>query len=253
MDVLLFSNSTNRDDLLLGHAKREIAEFTSGRDVLFVPYGRVDHDAWASEVRHALGFPLRSAHEELRPALAIAEAECVLVGGGNTFMLLDALYSLGVMSALRERVFLSKARYIGFGSGTAVASPSIRTAIDAPVVEPPSFLSLSLLPFQIVTHFDEHHNTSRLVLDENCNCDVKRRVSEFHEVSSVPVLGLREGSRLIVEHETARVIGEKGAVLYLHGETRDVAGEENISYLLRTIGEYDVRSASFRSLQTERQ
>jgi dipeptidase E len=251
MDVMLFSNSTNRDDLLLGHTKHEIKAFSAGREILFLPYGRSDHDAWASEVRRALGIPLRSAHEELRPARAIADAECVLVGGGNTFMLLDALYALGVMSVVRERVFLSKTRYIGFGSGTAVASPSIRTALDAPVVEPPSFLALSLVPFQIVTHFDDAHTSSYPATDESCNCDVQRRVKEFHEVSSVPVLGLREGSRLVVEHETARVAGDRGAVLYLHGETRDVTPEENISYLLRTIGEYDARVSNIKSLQAE--
>ena len=250
--MLLFSNSTNRDDLLLGHAKREIAEFASNRDLLFLPYGRADHDAWTSEVRRTLGIPLRSAHEELRPAHAIVDADCILVGGGNTFMLLDALYALGVMSAVRERVFLSKTRYVGFGSGTAVASPSIRTALDAPVVEPPSFLALALVPFQIVTHFDDPHPGAHPATDESCNCDVQRRVKEFHEVSSVPVLGLREGSLLVVEHETARVTGARGAVLYLHGETRDVAPEENVSYLLRTIGEYDARVSNIRSLQAER-
>lgn len=250
--MLLFSNSTNRDDLLLGHAKREISDFAADRDIMFLPYGRADHDTWTAQVRKALGRELRSAHEELRPAVAIAEAECILVGGGNTFMLLDALYALGVMSVLRERIFLSKTRYIGFGSGTAIAAPSIRTALDAPIVEPPSFLALSLVPFQVVTHIDDMPRGAHAATDENCNCDVQRRVKEFHEVSSVPVLGLREGARLVVEHEIARVAGERGAVLYLHGETRDVSQDENVSFLLRTIGEYDVRTPNFRSLQQER-
>jgi dipeptidase E len=252
MDALLFSNSTNRDDLLLGHAKHDIAAFSAGRDVLFIPYGRSDHDRWVAEVRRALGIPLRSAHEELRPATAIAEAQCILVGGGNTFMLLDALYALGVISVLRERIFLSKTRYVGFGSGTAIASPSIRTALDSPVVEPPSFLALSLLPFQVLTHFDDAHPATSLTAGESCSCDVQRRVGEFHEVSSVPVLGLREGSHLHIEQETCRVLGPRGAVLYLHGETREVAPTENVSYLLRTIGEYDVRTSNFRPLQAER-
>jgi dipeptidase E len=98
-----------------------------------------------------------------------------------------------------------------------------------PIVEPPSFRALGLVPFQINPHYTDEHlpNHKGETRDE--------RLAEFvHANPGVRVVGLREGTMLRVEGEDVRLVGGRPARLFLKGEgPRDLAPEESFSFLLR--------------------
>ena len=119
--------------------------------VLFVPYALADHDGYVrlmTERGLNAGYELDGIHRHADPVAAVHEAEAIFVGGGNTFRLLAALYRLGLLDPIRERV-RGGLPYLGVSAGTNVACPTIRTTNDMPIVQPPSLDALGLVPFQV--------------------------------------------------------------------------------------------------------
>src|SRR3954464_11333885 len=150
MELLLLSNSTNYGTEMFSHAADQFIELAGDSTVTFVPFALADWDDYTARVSralHRLGIHVESAHRAASPAAAILEAEVVLVGGGNTFRLLDSLHGLGVVDGLAERVRAGSTRYLGSSAGTNVAGPTIRTTNDMPICRPASFDALGLLPF----------------------------------------------------------------------------------------------------------
>lgn len=143
-----------------------------------------------------------SAHRTAAPAHAILEADVVLMGGGNTFRLLDSLQGLDVLDGLAARVRSGEARYIGSSAGTNVACPTIRTTNDMPICQPRSFSALGLLPFQINLHYVDADPASTFMGETR-----EERIEEFLEENDCPVLALYEGSWLRVSGSTATVTG----------------------------------------------
>src|SRR5438874_1574705 len=131
------------------------AHFGPVRRLLFVPYALADHDGYVrSMVERGLdaGYELDGLHRHADPTRAVAEADGVFVGGGNTFRLLDRLYRFGLIDALRARVWAGLP-YLGVSAGCNVACPTIRTTNDMPIVQPPSLEALALVPFQVNPHY----------------------------------------------------------------------------------------------------
>lgn len=83
------------------------------------------------------GFNVRGIHTAGDQAAAIKEAQCVFVGGGNTFVLLKKLFELALVEPIRQRVLETAMPYIGSSAGTNVATLSIHTTNDMPIVYPP--------------------------------------------------------------------------------------------------------------------
>src|SRR5205823_6074200 len=127
------------------------------RRLLFVPYAAGDLDAYAPSLAerglHA-GYDLDPIHNHPDPVAAVRHAEGIFVGGGNTFRLLDALYRHELLEPIRERV-RDGAPYFGISAGCNVACPTMKTTNDMPIVEPPSFTALGLVPFQVNPHYHE--------------------------------------------------------------------------------------------------
>jgi dipeptidase E len=205
MELLLLSNSTNYRSRMFSHAAEAFVEVAAGDIVTFVPYALADWDDYADRVTAALGafgIEVASAHRSDAPDRAIRDADVVMMGGGNTFRLLDALYGLGVIDALGQHVREGATRYMGASAGTNVACPTIRTTNDMPICQPPSFAALGLLPFQINLHYYDADPASTFMGESR-----EERISEFLEENHCPVLAMYEGSWLRVTGPTATVTG----------------------------------------------
>lgn len=232
--LLLISNSTMHGGAYLDHCATEIRNFLTDRKrVLFVPYALHDHDGYTERARRAfslMGLELCSVHERNHAPQALDEADAVFVGGGNTFRLLAALYHYDLLAAIRDRA-LAGLPYVGSSAGTNVATLSIRTTNDMPIVQPPSFTALQLVPFQINPHYLDPDPGSRHMGETR-----EERLRQFHEEHETPVLGLREGCMLRVEGERMELRGSTAARLFRRGQ----APEEfhppcDLSFLLQPV------------------
>lgn len=215
--LLLISNSTMHGGGYLEHCAGEIRDFlgSSRKQVLFVPYALHDLDAYAKKAAAAFatfGHDLVSVHKKKDSPSAVDEADAVFVGGGNTFRLLAALYHHELMPAIQRRA-IAGMPYIGSSAGTNVATPSIRTTNDMPIVQPPSFTALQLVPFQINPHYLDPDPTSKHMGETR-----EERLRQFHEEHDTPVLGLREGCFVRVERQVAWLRGTTAARLFRRGE-----------------------------------
>lgn len=211
MKLLLLSNSTNAGDDYLGWPRAILDTFLSEHVVghcLFIPYAGVTvrYDEYAARVQDVFDLfncKVDSIHLESDPVKAVAKATCIVVGGGNTFRLVQKMHELGIMDAISERV-KAGIPFIGWSAGSNVACPSMKTTNDMPIVQPMSFSTLNLVPFQINPHFLDAH-------PENHGGETReQRIIEFLEVNrAITVVGLREGCALHLENGHLKLIGNK--------------------------------------------
>ena len=213
--ILLISNSTLYGSGYLDHAESEIRDFLGSlRRVLFVPYALFDRDAYAAQARERferMGCDLTSIHTSDNPKAAVNDAEAIFIGGGNTFRLLKALYDNDVLLAIRQRV-AGGMPYIGSSAGSNVAGPTIKTTKDMPIVQPPSFDALGIVPFQISPHFQDPDPNSRHMGETQ-----EERILQFLEENDTPVFGLREGAMVRVEDGLMILKGSSGARIFRRG------------------------------------
>ncbi len=210
--VLLISNSTLYGSGYLDHAETEIRSFLgSFAQVLFVPFALFDRDAYAATARERfrrMGYGLESLHAAGDPQKAVTEADAIFIGGGNTFRLLKALYDFQVLQLIRQRVSEGMP-YIGSSAGANVAGPTIKTTKDMPIVQPPSFVALGLVPFQISPHFQDPDPNSTHMGETQ-----EERILQFLEENDTPVAGLREGAMVRAEFGSYILKGSSGARIF---------------------------------------
>jgi dipeptidase E len=214
--LLLISTSTVHGTQYLEHAFGPLEDFLgSVRRVLFIPYALQDRAGYAAKARAAfasIGCGLDSIHEASSPGDAVERAEAVFTGGGNTFRLLKALYEADLMAVLRRRVGEGM-RYAGASAGSNLACPTIKTTNDMPIVEPPTFEALGLVPFQINPHYLDPDPGSTHMGETR-----ETRIREFHEENETPVVGLREGAILRVDGGAVTLQGIAGARIFRRGK-----------------------------------
>ncbi|KAF3694345.1 Alpha-aspartyl dipeptidase [Channa argus] len=217
--LLLVSNSTLHGSGYLDHCQQQISLFF-GKDVkkiLFVPYALHDRDGYAKIAKDkfkSLGYEVESIHKAPDPIDAVRKAEGIFIGGGNTFRLLKALYDNKVVTEIRRRVLEDGVPYMGSSAGTNVATISISTTNDMPIVYPPSFSAIGLVPFNINPHYLDPDTGSRHMGETR-----EQRITQYHEEPETPcVLGLREGSMLLVEGNKATLLGTTKARLFTRGK-----------------------------------
>lgn len=233
--LLLLSNSTNYNEEYLRYPLSIIRSFlgVDCKRVLFVPYAgvRMTYDEYARRVSERfleIGYRLDSVHEAGEPLRAVAEAEAIAVGGGNTFHLLRGLYEANLMEAIRARVE-GGLPYIGWSAGSNVACPTIMTTNDMPVVEPPSFRALSLIPFQINPHY-----TDERVPNHNGETRSERLLEFIEANPQMTVVGLKEGSAIKIEGMEVTLLGDKSALVFRKGqEIAEYGPQDSLQFLLQ--------------------
>ena len=214
--VLLISNSTLYGSGYLDHAEHEIRDFLGKVErVLFVPFALYDRDAYAASATarfQKMGYHATSIHTTEAPLRAINDADAIFIGGGNTFRLLKSLYDCGLIDLIRRRV-MDGMPYIGSSAGANVAGPTIKTTKDMPIVQPPSFDALSLVPFQISPHYQDPDPNSKHMGETQ-----EERILQFLEENATPVAGLREGAMVRIENDVTTLKGKSGARIFRKGQ-----------------------------------
>lgn len=214
--LLLISNSTLHGRGYLDHVEKEILDFVGRRiNILFVPYAVHDRRAYtmkSQERFREMGLSLTSIHDVSNMPRAVDEAEVIFVGGGNTFRLLRGLHDHDLLGPIRRRV-AAGLPYIGSSAGSIVACPTLKTTKDMPVVQPPSFEALGLVPFQISPHYLDPDPASTHMGETQ-----EERIMQFLEENEAPVVGLREGSFLLVREGAVVLKGPNSARIFRRGE-----------------------------------
>ena len=192
MSLLLLSSSRVADSAYLATAQQDIYHHLAGcNNIVFIPYAGVTmtHDVYLDKVQTALpDIELAGIHQGYHPRQVIDETDAIVVGGGNTFHLLSKLYEHNLIDQIKQKVE-SGTKYVGWSAGANVAGLSIKTTNDMPIIEPPSFDALKLLPFQINPHYTDyqapgHNGETR-----------EERLQEFMSVNrDTAILALPEGT-----------------------------------------------------------
>lgn len=214
--LLLISNSTLFGGGYLDHVEGAIRDFLDGiKRVSFVPYALFDRDGYTEMAQArfgSFGIALDSVHSARSARQAVESAEAVFVGGGNTFRLLKALYDEALLEPIRRRVSRGMP-YVGSSAGSIVSGPTIKTTKDMPIVQPPSFDALDLVPFQISPHYLDPDPSSTHMGETQ-----EERIGQFLEENATPVVGLREGTLLRVHSGHVLLEGVTGARVFRRAE-----------------------------------
>lgn len=210
MNIILASTSTLFGGKYLEYLKSELEKLFSGiEEILFIPYARpsgISHEEYTAKTQeffNSIQIKVRGIHEFDDPKEAINSAKAYFTGGGNTFLLLKTLHELGLMSILKQNIESGKP-YLGCSAGSNIGGLNMKTTNDMPIVYPPSFDTMGLIPFNINPHY----------LDPNPNLNHngetrETRIKEFLTQNKIKVIGLREGNWIRKIGDEIRVEGSQ--------------------------------------------
>jgi dipeptidase E len=233
MNALLLSNSTMPGTSFFTWPQPYVKDFLDRRKrLVFIPFAAVtfsfdEYTAKVQEVFSPLGFDVVGIHSLSDKLQTLKSAEGILVGGGNTFALLTKMYEESLLLAVRDAV-MAGTPYIGWSAGANLGCPTIMTTNDMPVVQPPSFNALGLIPFQINPHYHE------LKFEGQGGETRKDRLEEFLVKNpDKKVVGLPEGMLLKRVGNSLTLLGTGTAKLYeFQKEIRDLESGEDLSWML---------------------
>src|SRR5580692_3964591 len=236
MRILLGSGGFRTVERIANFRQRLVAHLGDVDQVLFIPYALQDHNKYVQTIidrgLHA-GYDLVGIHRASNPRDAVADAQAIYIGGGNTFRLLNALYQYDLLDIIRERV-RAGVPYVGVSAGSNVACPTIKTTNDMPIVQPPSFNALGLVPFQLNAHYYTGVNWVKRddALIEHFGETRDDRLREFHEMNDTPVVGLWEGGVLLCDGVSVQLHDAPARVLRKGQPAVDVEPGTNLADIL---------------------
>jgi dipeptidase E len=234
ISALLLSNSTMPGTPFFTWPRQYVKDFLppGSKDLIFIPFAGVtitfdDYFSRVKQVFNEMGFFIRSIHEFSDKIKAVEDADTIIVGGGNSFALLNRMYHEKLIGPIRAKV-ISGTPYIGWSAGANLACPTIMTTNDMPVVLPPSLDALNLVPFQINPHYHE-------LKFENQGGETRReRLEEFLVLNpEKKIIGLPEG--MLVQRNGNKMFlkGEGVAKLYEAGKgIVELKSGSDLSFLL---------------------
>lgn len=192
--------------------------FKDTEEIVFVPYARpsgITHDQYtkkASEAFNKIEKKLVGLHTFKNPKEAIENAKGIFVGGGNTFVLVNALYKFNLIEGLQDAI-KNGTPYLGTSAGSNICGLTMNTTNDMPIVYPPSFKTLGFVPFNINPHYLDPDPNSKHMGETR-----ETRIKEFHQFNTQPVVGLREGSWIEVKDDNLQLKGSLQARIFEHNQ-----------------------------------
>ncbi|APY07861.1 dipeptidase E [Winogradskyella sp. J14-2] len=206
--------------------------FKSANEILFIPYARpggISHDEYTAKVAEPfklIGKTLRGLHTFNNPKKAIKDAQGIFTGGGNTFVLVHKLYKNDILTIIKEAVN-EGTPYLGTSAGSNICGLTMNTTNDMPIVYPPSFKTLGLVPFNINPHYlDPNPNSTHMGETR------ETRIKEFQVFNTQPVIGLREGSWVEVRGERLTLKGSLDARIFEYGKVPyEISTDSDLGFL----------------------
>ena len=247
MNLLLLSSSRVGNTGYLEHALPLIHDFlnTVEKDnnatpieATFIPYAGVsinnhDYFSMVSEALSSLNIKWSALNTKMttdEQKQLINASDCIMVGGGNTFALLNKLYEFDLLESIRSKMSQGGA-YIGWSAGSNIAGTSIKTTNDMPIIEPPSFNALNLVPFQLNPHYLEES-------PEGHNGETRQqRIEEFMIANpNAKVVAIPEGSCIQQIGDNLVYLSSKhaklGSYLFVNGEKLPLASDNQLAPIL---------------------
>lgn len=232
--IILASTSTLYNGDYLAYLLPTLrTHFEGCKTLLFIPYARpsgISYDAYTDKVRIAFAkiqIAVKGIHEYENPIEALQNAEAIFTGGGNTFLLVSELYKNKLMQVLKQTIE-SGTPYLGTSAGSNIGGMTMNTTNDMPIVLPESFETLGLIPFNLNPHFLDANAQSTHMGETR-----ETRINEFHTLSAIPVLGLREGSWLEITGENNILKGNLTAKLFRQNQPPvEVETDTNFRFLI---------------------
>lgn len=217
--IIIASTSTLYNGDYLDYLLPELQiHFKEVKELIFIPFARpggISYDEYTAKVNSFftnLNIQVKGIHEFENPKQAIANAQAIFTGGGNTFVLVDMLYKYDLFECIAKSVNKG-VPYLGTSAGSNICGLTMGTTNDMPVVYPPSFKTLGLVSFNINPHYLDPIEDSTHMGETR-----ETRINEFHCYNPQAVLGLREGSWLEVIGDTITLKGNLTARLFQQGK-----------------------------------
>lgn len=231
--MILASTSTLHGGNYLEYLMPELElHFSDCNEILFIPYARpggISHDDYTTIVRSAfakINKTVKGLHEFSDPKEGILKAQGIFTGGGNTFLLVTQLHQNKVMEVLAN-VIANGTPYLGSSAGSNIAGLTMQTTNDMPIIYPPSFKTLGLIPFNLNPHYLDADLQSKHMGETR-----ETRIKEFHAFNDIPVLGLREGSWLEITAEKIILKGKLSARLFRQNQApEELESESNLFWI----------------------
>lgn len=218
-NLIIASTSTLHGSGYLEYLLKDLELFFKDtKHILFIPYARpggLSHDDYTEKARVAfskINKTVKGIHTFKNPVEAVKNAEGIFVGGGNTFVLTNQLYKNNLVDALQTSVNQGTP-YLGTSAGSNICGLTIKTTNDMPIVYPPSFNALGFVPFNINPHYLDPDTNSKHMGETR-----ETRIKEFHNFNTQPVIGLREGSWLLVKDNSIILKGTLTARIFKYNK-----------------------------------
>ncbi len=224
-NFILASTSTVYGSDYLAYLKDEVADLFQGvKEIIFVPYARpsgVSHDEYtqvANKFFNSIGIKAIGLHTFDNPKQALTQAQGIFTGGGNTFLLLKTLYELNLIQDIKNKIS-EGTPYLGTSAGSNIAGLNIRTTNDMPIVYPPSFDAMGVIPFNINPHYLDPDPTSKHKGETR-----ETRILEFLTQNDTTVIGIREGNWIRGKGDQLTIEGKLDTRIFqTHKEPFEVA------------------------------
>lgn len=232
-NIIIASTSTLHGGDYLEYLLPELkVHFEHCKTILFIPFARpggISHDEYTKKVSLAfakINKEVKGIHEFEDFSDAIKNAEGIFTGGGNTFLLVSQLYKNNIITLLADAV-KNGTPYLGTSAGSNICGLTMQTTNDMPIIYPPSFQTLGLIPFNLNPHYLDPDLQSKHMGETR-----ETRINEFHSFNTLPVLGLREGSWLDVKGDKITLKGNLTARLFRQNQTpTEIESGSDLSYL----------------------